>query len=352
MSTSEFGGTFVETGRLRQHVWTSGPDGGIPLLLVHGNITTGGFWRYVAEALPEDYRVIAPDLRSFGRTDPEPLDATRGLRDFTDDLRSLLDALDLTDRGVVHAAGWSMGGGILQQYLIDHPDDLASVALLAPLSPYGFGGTKGTDGEPCASDFAGTGGGTAAPDFVRRLAERDAGADHPASAPRVVLLSFFGPGSNAAGVDEDFLVDELLATTVGDDNYPGDTTASDNWPSLAPGTRGVMNTMSPKYVDTSGFADIPRKPPITWIRATDDLVVSDRSMFDFGTLGEAGAVPGWPGVEAMPPQPMITQLRSVLERYVEGGGRYREVELAGGHGIPLESPGRIAEEIVRTVADA
>lgn len=350
---SGFAGQMVQTDRLRMHVWTSGPKGGRPLLLVHGNITTGGFWRYVVEELPDDIRVIAPDMRAFGRTEPLPIDATRGVGDFADDVRSLLEALGLDGKRAVHAAGWSMGGAVLQQYLLSHPGDLASLTLIAPVSPYGFGGTKGADGEPCTPDFAGSGGGTAAPDFVRRLAARDDSPDDPTSSPRVVLLSFFGPGSNAANVDEDFLVDELLTTVVGDDYYPGDAAASENWPSVAPGDRGVLNTMSPKHFDTSGLADVGDKPPIAWIHATDDQVISDRSMFDFGTLGEVGVVPGWPGADSMPPQPMETQMRAVLDRYAAAGGRVREVVLDGvGHGIPLEAPDRVAEEIVRTMADA
>jgi pimeloyl-ACP methyl ester carboxylesterase len=87
---THFVGSMVDTPRLRQHVWASGPDDGRPLLLVHGNITTGGFWRYVAERLPADVRVVAPDLRSFGLTEPKPVDATRGLRDMADDLYDLL----------------------------------------------------------------------------------------------------------------------------------------------------------------------------------------------------------------------------------------------------------------------
>ena len=69
----------------------------------------------------------------------------------------------------MHAAGWSMGGGILQQYEVDYPRDLASLTLVAPLSPYGFGGTRDGGGSPMYDDFAGSGGGTAAPDFVKRL---------------------------------------------------------------------------------------------------------------------------------------------------------------------------------------
>lgn len=342
---SEFRAETVETPRLRMNVWTSGPEDGTPVLLVHGNITTGGFWKYVAEALPDDVRVIAPDLRSFGETEPKPVDGTRGLGDLVDDLRGLLETLGLADGRRVHAAGWSMGGATLQQYLLSYPDDLASLTLVAPVSPYGFGGTRGEDGEPCTDDFAGTGGGTAAPDFVRRLAARDASAEDPVSAPRVVLMTYFGPGTNAANVDEDFLVAELLKTTVGDDNYPGDMQASANWPSLAPGTRGIMNTMSPKYLDTSALGDVRDGVPITWIRANADLVISDRSMFDFATLGEVGAVPGWPGAEVMPPQPMEAQMRAVLERYQANGGSYEEIVLDGGHGIPLESPQAVADAI-------
>jgi pimeloyl-ACP methyl ester carboxylesterase len=322
------------------------------LLLVHGNITTGGFWRYVAARLPDDVRVIAPDLRSFGLTEPKPIDATRGLRDMADDVHDLLETLRLTGRREVHAAGWSMGGGVLQQYLLDHPGDLASITLIAPVSPYGFGGCR-ADGKPCTPDWAGTGAGTAAPDFVRRLAARDASSEDPQSAPREVLLNFFGPGANRPNVDEEFLVAELLTTSVGDDHYPGDLATSEHWPNVAPGTRGVLNSMSGKYHDTSSLGDVVGGPPITWLRGTEDQVVSDRSMFDLATLGELGVVPGWPGADVMPSQPMETQLREVLERYAGSGGRWREVVLDGvAHGIPLEVPDLVAAEIERTMADA
>lgn len=343
---TDFTATTIDTPRLRQNVWVSGPEDGTPVLLVHGNITTGGFYRYVADELPDDVWVIAPDLRGLGDTEAKPIDATRGLGDMVDDLRSLLETLGLTGERKVHAVGWSMGGGVLEQYLLTYPDALASLTLIAPLSPYGYSGTKGLDGQPCTDDFAGTGGGTANPDFVRRLGERDAGDTDPQSAPRRVLLTFFGPGGNAANVDADFLVDELLKTQVGDDFYPGDFTPSSNWPNVAPGTRGVLNTMTPKYFNTSALAELTDGPPITWLRGTVDQVVSDKSLFDLATLDEMGAVPGWPGAEVMPPQPMDGQLRAVLETYGANGGICKEVVLDGiGHGIPLEVPKVVADEI-------
>ncbi|EWT02390.1 alpha/beta hydrolase [Intrasporangium oryzae NRRL B-24470] len=348
--SSPFTCSIVETPRLAVNVWTSGPEDGVPLLLVHGNLTTGGFWTYVAAELPDDVRVIAPDLRGFGLTDPAPVDATRGLGDMVDDVHALLETLGLAGRAVVNAVGWSMGGGVLEQLMIEHPDDLASVTLVAPLSPYGFGGTTDEHGTRAFSDGASAGAGGANPDFVRRLGARDASEDEPMSSPRVVMRTFFGAGDNAPHVDEDFLVAELLTTRTGEDFYPGDAAPSENWPTLAPGDRGILNTMAPTHYDASGIVDLTRKPPVTWVHGTADQVVSDRSMFDLATLGELGAIPGWPGADVLPPQPMVAQMRAVLAAYAAAGGTTREVALEGvAHGIPLEVPARLAEEIVATL---
>ena len=61
---AEFTPQMVQTPRLAMNVWTSGPEDGRPVLLIHGNITTGGYWRYVADLLPDDVRVICGWRRS------------------------------------------------------------------------------------------------------------------------------------------------------------------------------------------------------------------------------------------------------------------------------------------------
>ena len=347
---SQFAPQRIETTRLTQNVWTSGPQDGVPLLLVHGNLSSGGFWRYVAEELGEDVRVIAPDLRGYGDTDPEPIDATRGLGNMADDLHALLETLGLAGRRKVNAAGWSMGAGVLQQMMLEHPDDLASVTLIAPLSPYGFGGTKGATGEHATVDAAACGAAGANPAFVQRLAAKDASDADPQTSPRVVMRTFYGGGDNAANIDEDFLTDELLKTRTGDDFYPGTAVPSETWPGLATGDRGVLNTMSPKYYDASAIVDLARKPAIVWIHGNEDKVVADGSLFDLATLGQMGAVPGWPGEDVLPPQPMVQQTRAVLDAYQAGGGEVTEVALTGvDHGIPLAVPGRVADEITRVL---
>ena len=42
----------IDTSRLRTHCWVAGSDDGEPLLLVHGNLTTGRFFGALADALP------------------------------------------------------------------------------------------------------------------------------------------------------------------------------------------------------------------------------------------------------------------------------------------------------------
>jgi pimeloyl-ACP methyl ester carboxylesterase len=330
----------VPTSRLRTHVLTAGPSEAPALVLVHGNVSSGRFFAPVMSALAAGLRCLAPDLRGFGLSQRVPADARRGVRDFADDLHALLTESGLVPDGhPVHLLGWSLGGAVVLQYAIDHPGAVASIVLESPMSPYGYGGTRDLAGTPCWPDFAGSGGGTAHPDLVRRIAEGDRGQDAPTS-PREVLTTLYGkpPFELPAGL-EDELVDGMLQTATGDDFYPGDATASPNWPGTAPGTRGVNNAISPKYCDLSGFAEIAGRPDVLWIRGDSDQIVSDASAVDLGYLGQIGAVPGWPGPDAYPPQPMVGQMRRVLDRYRAAGGRYREHVLADcGHSPHLERP--------------
>ncbi len=111
----------------------------------------------------------------------------------------------------------------------------------------------------------------------------------------------------------------MLTTATGDGNYPGTSSASESWPGFGPGDSGVLNTMGPTQFNVSGIVDLDIKPPILWIHGDADAIVSDASFFDFNHFGSLGAIPGWPGSEAAPAQPMITQTRAVLDRYAENG---------------------------------
>jgi pimeloyl-ACP methyl ester carboxylesterase len=161
------------------------------------------------------------------------------------------------------------------------------------------------------------------PEFINRIIAEDRSADDPNS-PRNVINAFYYKAPFTAEREEAFLTAALLQAT-GDDRYPGDLTPSENWPNVAPGQYGPINATSPKYFNTSAIAESEHKPPILWIRGDSDQIVSDTSFFDMGTLGQLDFVPGWPGADVFPPQPMVSQTRAVLDQYQANGGSYQEV---------------------------
>ncbi|MFG2057004.1 alpha/beta fold hydrolase [Micromonospora sp. NPDC048930] len=338
----------VQANGITQAVRVAGPPDGVPVLLVHGNCSSAAFWEPLLPRLPGTLRVVAPDLRGYGDSQTAPVDATRGLGDFADDVAALLDAPGLfapDARPVV--VGHSLGGGVAMRLLIDHPERVAGLLLAAPVSPYGFGGTRDLDGTPTTPDFAGTGAGTANADFVARLAAGDRGTDAPTS-PRNVLRSAYVADPASLGADEELLLDSLLSTATGDDNYPGTAVASPHWPGTAAGERGVLNALAPAWFRVADeMVAVPVKPPVTWVRGDADVIVSDTSLFDLAYLGSLGVVPGWPGAADCPPQPMIGQTRAVLDRYAAAGGTYREVTLPGcGHSPHLERPAEFVAELL------
>jgi len=319
------------------------------VVLIHGNLSSSLVWEDFMSKVPEDFDVVAPDLRGFGDSGRKPVDATRGLRDFSDDVLGLLAALKYDSYVLV---GHSMGGGVALQALLDAPSDIRvkEVVLIDPLPPYGFGGTKDVYGTPCYEDYSGSGAGLVAkynPEFIRLLKARYTGTDHP-SAPANAVKAYFA---------EDYVISEdlmskllkmLFSTEVSEDNYPGDYVESPNWPYVAPGSRGVLNAMSPKYLNLREVLNVVRKPPILWVHGSKDIIVSDMSLLDVAVLGLAGYIPGYPGPDKFPPQPMVSQIKTFLDEYVMRGGTYEKLVIEGaGHTPFIEKP----EEFTRKFTD-
>lgn len=332
----------IPTARIKTHVLFSGPEDGIPIVFIHGNFSAATYFEETMLAMPSAYRCIAPDLRGYGDTEDLPIDATRGARDWSDDLKALSD--ELGDRPG-HLVSWSNGAAAAIQFQLDHPHLVLSLTFIDPISPYGFGGTKGLEGTPCYDDFAGSGGGVVNLEFVKRIKDEDRGEDDPNS-PRNVINTFVFKPPFRAKREEEFLTASVLEK-IGDDRYPGDMTPSANWPMVAPGVWGPINATSPKYFNGSAIFDVQQKPPILWVRGEEDQIVSDMSFFDFGTLGQMELVPGWPGADIFPPQPMVSQMRAVLDKYAANGGAYQEVVIADcGHSPLIEKPDQFRQALL------
>lgn len=326
----------LETSRIRTRVLFSGPESGMPVLFLHGNVSSATWWEEVMLSLPPGFRGIAPDQRGFGEADLEKkIDATRGMGDLADDAVALLDHLG-ADK--CHVVGNSLGGNVVWQLLCDCPQRFLTATLVAPGSPYGFGGTRDLEGTPCYADFAGSGGGLSNPELLRRLGAGDDSLESPFS-PRsafrtLIVKPPFVPER------EDALIASMLTIHLGEKDNPGGFTPSPNWPHVAPGQWGAANALSPKYAGSvESLISAAPKAPVLWIRGSHDLAVSDNAASDPATVGAAGLLPGWPGPEVYPAQPMVGQTRSVLERYAGAGGRFTEVVLADtGHAPFIERP--------------
>ncbi len=329
----------VQSERINTHILTCGPPAGTAVLFIHGNASSAGFWDETMLALPDGFHAIAPDLRGYGTTDALPVDATLGLDDMVSDIRSLVESLGLSR---FHLVGHGMGGGVVMKYAIAHADVVLSITLVDSMSPYGFCGSKGVDGTLVYEDGAPAGAAIAHRDFVRLLDEKETGSED-SMAPLNVMRQFYVKPPFVPEREE-ALLEAMLSTRVGVDYYPGNSVPSGHWPGSAPGDKGIANAFSCKYFDASELTDINPKPPILWIRGADDLIVSDNSMFDFAALGAMGFVPGWPGAEECPPQPMLQQLRSVLDKYDANGGSYKEVVIEdAGYSPFIEKPEAFAK---------
>ena len=211
----------VDTPRLRTHLLSGGTEEGAPVFFIHGNASSSRFFEETLAALPSEvgYRGFAPDLRGFGGSETKPVDGTRGLADFSDDLYALSGALGLGERRI-HLVGWSLGGAVAMRYAMDQPHWVASLTLINPMSPYGFGGTRDASGTPCWPDYAGSGGGTVNREFVRRLREGDRSGEDPSSPRNVMNAFYFKPPFKAPKEREEVLLSSMLSTKVEEANYP------------------------------------------------------------------------------------------------------------------------------------
>lgn len=325
----------VRTPRLRQHIYESGPSTGETLVLVHGNMSSGRFFEEIMAALPE-YHIIAPDLRGYGATEPLPTNAARGVRDYSDDIHALTRALRL---GRFHLLGWSLGGVVTMQYLLDHPQQVRTLTLHATGSPYGYGGTRDAEGTPNFADCAGSGGGLVYSQVTERFGAGDTTARSPFTARYSLRNVVVRPSFRFTAEREDILVEQMLMMRIGELHYPGDKVASPNWPYVAPGVYGPNNALSPRYLNLAPLGEMRDGPPVLWVRGGDDVMVSDTAQLDPAVLGRYAMIRGWPGRRIFPAQPMLAQIRTLLDRYASNGGAYHEVVLRNcGHAPMFEQP--------------
>lgn len=110
---------------------------GPPLLLLHGFPDSAEVWRFQIPALAEaGYRVIAPDLRGFGRSEAPAGRAAYRMERILGDVLGLLAALEI--RAPVAVVGHDWGAAVGWLLCLQHPQRVAKLAALSVGHPAAY----------------------------------------------------------------------------------------------------------------------------------------------------------------------------------------------------------------------
>jgi pimeloyl-ACP methyl ester carboxylesterase len=114
----------VRAGDIELAVYDTGQ--GEPVVLAHGFPLDHTMWEAQINLLAQSHRVLAFDLRGFGRSDVVAGTAT--MPQMADDLAAALDSLGINQP--VTFGGLSMGGYVAWQFWLRHPQRLARLLIL------------------------------------------------------------------------------------------------------------------------------------------------------------------------------------------------------------------------------
>jgi len=96
-----------------------------PIILVHGFGAKKEHWIAQIGALSEKFKVIIFDNRDAGKTSRSNRPYT--METLADDIKSLMNELKIDK---AHIIGWSMGGAIVQNFVLKYPERVNKVILI------------------------------------------------------------------------------------------------------------------------------------------------------------------------------------------------------------------------------
>ena len=117
--------------RLRLHYVDWGNPEAPPLLLVHGGRDHCRNWDWAAEALRNDWHIIAPDLRGHGDSQWSP-DGSYTMAGYIYDMAQLIHQQQLAPVTII---AHSLGGHIALRYAGIYPDTVARLVAIEGLGP-------------------------------------------------------------------------------------------------------------------------------------------------------------------------------------------------------------------------
>lgn len=105
---------------------------GFPLVICNGIFCSTGYWVYLVPFFRDRCRVVTWDYRGHGRSGPPARPEHHRMTDFADDLRAVMDALNVPGAVLV---GHSMGVQLILEFYRQHPERV--MGLVPVLGTYG-----------------------------------------------------------------------------------------------------------------------------------------------------------------------------------------------------------------------
>lgn len=104
---------------------------GETVVMLHAGASSGAQWRKVGGDLEDRYRLLAPDLFGFGKTDP-----WRGTTELSHDHNAALvhAIVEAEGAGPVHLVGHSYGGATAIRFVLAHPALVRRLVLIEPVA--------------------------------------------------------------------------------------------------------------------------------------------------------------------------------------------------------------------------
>ncbi len=127
-------GRWLERPWGRMRIWDAGHPDATPVLAIHGLGGSGRYWQGLADAVGDRYRVIAPDLAGFGRSDEPQEDADRAFH--LADLDAVIEDSLAPDEPIA-VVGHSLGGVLATLWGARRVERVSALALAAPSYPSG-----------------------------------------------------------------------------------------------------------------------------------------------------------------------------------------------------------------------
>ena len=122
---------FTRVNGVRIHYQEAGDDSALPIILIHGFISSNLIWSHVLQPLARaGFRAIAPDLPGYGYSD-KPAHARYTIDEQAAAVIGLMDRLGI-DQAVI--AGASYGGAVASMIALDYPERVKKLILVGAVT--------------------------------------------------------------------------------------------------------------------------------------------------------------------------------------------------------------------------